>query len=390
MNDNGSDTRSPAERAPGSPRPDNPHVTGHEVAIDQGHVAGTGELVARFENPGLPPHKLRHADVDEKAAKRAELQVTVLFVISIVGTIGFLVTYFVVPMNTFVWVPFFANLNLAHTLFGLFLAVSLLGIGFGAVHWAKTLMPDAESIEERHPVVSSQQDRQGLVDTLSAGARSSQITRRPALKIAGGTALGIFSLPLLMQVVGGLGGGNYHKATDQLRHTFWQKGMRLVTDPELRPIKAADVTLGSVFHVLPEGIDKNLNQEPQPGQEFTHDEDLDLMQRKAKAAVLLMRLAPSTFVSDKARDWGYYGIVAYSKICTHAGCPVGLYEQQTHHLLCPCHQSTFDVTRDCLVIFGPAKRPLPQLKITVDQEGYLIADQPFQEPVGPSFWSRER
>ena len=67
---------------------------------------------------------------------------------------------------------------------------------------------------------------------------------------------------------------------------------------------------------------------------------------------------------------------------------MGLYEQQTHHLLCPCHQSTFDVTQDCKVIFGPAKRPLPQLKITVDAEGYLVADAPFREPVGPSFWER--
>jgi ubiquinol-cytochrome c reductase iron-sulfur subunit len=67
------------------------------------------------------------------------------------------------------------------------------------------------------------------------------------------------------------------------------------------------------------------------------------------------------------------------------GCP---YEQGTHHLLCPCHQSTFDVTDDCKVIFGPAKRPLPQLKITVDDEGYLVSAQPFREAVGPSFWER--
>ena len=75
--------------------------------------------------------------------------------------------------------------------------------------------------------------------------------------------------------------------------------------------------------------------------------------------------------------------MAYSKICTHVGCPVGLYEQQTHHLLCPCHQSTFDVTQDCKVIFGPAKRPLPQLKITVDYEGYLVARRGFPRGRGP-------
>jgi ubiquinol-cytochrome c reductase iron-sulfur subunit len=107
-----------------------------------------------------------------------------------------------------------------------------------------------------------------------------------------------------------------------------------------------------------------------------------------------MRLHPSAFANDslgeKAKSWGYEGIVAYSKICTHVGCPVGLYEQQTHHLLCPCHQSTFDVTRDCNVIFGPAKRALPQLKITVDDEGYLVAPQGFVEPVGPSYWERKK
>ena len=110
--------------------------------------------------------------------------------------------------------------------------------------------------------------------------------------------------------------------------------------------------------------------------------------RSAKAAVLLMRLDENIIESQKQRDWGYHGIVAYSKICTHVGCPVGLYEQTTHHLLCPCHQSTFDVTQDAKVIFGPAKRPLPQLQITVDDEGYLVSKAPFQEAVGPSFWER--
>jgi ubiquinol-cytochrome c reductase iron-sulfur subunit len=81
--------------------------------------------------------------------------------------------------------------------------------------------------------------------------------------------------------------------------------------------------------------------------------------------------------------------VAYSKICTHVGCPVALYEQQTHHLLCPCHQSQFDITHEAQVIFGPAKRPLPQLPITIDSEGYLVAQSDFHEPVGASFWERE-
>ena len=107
-----------------------------------------------------------------------------------------------------------------------------------------------------------------------------------------------------------------------------------------------------------------------------------------KATISLIRLAPDQITDPKQKKWSVDGIVAYSKICTHLGCPVGLYEQQTHHLLCPCHQSTFDVTKDCAVIFGPAARPLPQLPLGVDAEGYLIATDDFQEPVGPSFWER--
>jgi ubiquinol-cytochrome c reductase iron-sulfur subunit len=103
-----------------------------------------------------------------------------------------------------------------------------------------------------------------------------------------------------------------------------------------------------------------------------------------------MRLNPGDLTISKGREtWSYNGIVAYSKICTHVGCPVALYEQQTHHLLCPCHQSTFDLTKECKVVFGPASRPLPQLPIAVDAEGYLVATSDFKEPVGPSYWERD-
>jgi ubiquinol-cytochrome c reductase iron-sulfur subunit len=189
------------------------------------------------------------------------------------------------------------------------------------------------------------------------------------MKYTLGGALGLFALPLVVQLAGSL--GPLPKA--DLSTTFWRKGMRLMRDsPVPTPIKASDVTLGSVFAVLPEGIDKSPH----------------VLEEKAKAAVILIGIDPALITVPKSRDWGYEGIVAYSKICTHVGCPVGLYEHRTHHLLCPCHQSTFDVTQDCKVIFGPAHRALPQLKITVDAEGYLVAAAPFLEPVGPSFWER--
>ena len=116
--------------------------------------------------------------------------------------------------------------------------------------------------------------------------------------------------------------------------------------------------------------------------------DARRVEEEAARRRIPVRHLPREEIAQMAGVKTHQGIVAYSKICTHVGCPVGLYEQGTHHLLCPCHQSTFDVTQDCAAVFGPAKRALPQLKIGVDDEGYLIATQGFMEPVGPSFWER--
>jgi len=338
------------------------------VRLDQGHIVGTGGLPERFDNPGFPPHIPRAADLDERAAKRAEKQVATLFGLSMLGTLVFIVAYFAIPMENRVFIPGIGLANLSNVVLGVSLAFGLLGIGIGAVHWAKTLMPDEEMVEERHPLRSTDDARGGFVKTVLTGGTEAQLDRRPLIKYSLGGALGLFALPVVLQVAGSLG----PLPKDELSKTMWKKGDRLVRDPELTPVKATDVTIGSVFHILPESI-----------KDSEH-----VLEDKAKAAVLLMRLEPEAIKVAKERDWGHDGIVAYSKICTHVGCPVGLYEQQTHHLLCPCHQSTFDVTQDCKVIFGPAKRPLPQLKITVDAEGYLVADAPFREAVGPSFWER--
>jgi ubiquinol-cytochrome c reductase iron-sulfur subunit len=165
---------------------------------------------------------------------------------------------------------------------------------------------------------------------------------------------------------------------NELKHTMWKKGLRLTRDPQGTPIKASDLTIGSAFQVIPEGL--------------VDLPEHEMLNAKAKAAVLLVRLKKEdlNWTSKERESWSYEGIVAYSKICTHVGCPVALYEQQTHHLLCPCHQSQFDIANECAVIFGPAARPLPQLPITVDAEGYLIATSDFTEPVGPSFWERAK
>jgi len=331
-------------------------------------VARTGQgQVEKFQDPGLAPHRPRLADKDPRAGKRAERQVAILFAISVIGTLLFFVGYFAIPLDDSTAI---STLRLQNFMLGMGTAFAMLGIGVGIVHWAKTLMPDHEIAEERH-AVRTEEDRQIAETMVSEIISESGIKRRPLIR---NTLIGAGVLAIL-PAIGIFRDLSKNLDPDVLGHTMWKEGTRLARDPEGTPIKASDVTFGSAFHVIPEGLN-----------EAEHK-----LEEKAKAVVLLMRLNPADLHPSPGReDWAYNGIVAYSKICTHVGCPVALYEQQTHHLLCPCHQSTFDVTQQCKVIFGPASRPLPQLPITVNSEGYLVARSDFHEPVGPSFWERAR
>lgn len=333
---------------------------------DAEHVYDSGLAVIpadAIKDPGLEPHRVRMTDKSPKHEKAAVRQVGLLFLLSALGSAFSIWAYFAFPITD--------DLNTVrnNTLFlGLGMTLGLMGIGIGAVHWAKTLMPDAEVSEERHLARSSEEDRARAIEIIKIADQESGFTRRKLIRRSLYTALAAFPLPAVF-LFADLG----KDVTDKLRYTMWKKNVRLVRDPYGTPIKASDVTIGSVFHVIPEGLNEAHHK----------------LEEKAKAAVLLVRLDPADLKEDPAKkSWSYDGIVAYSKICTHVGCPVALYEQHTHHLLCPCHQSTFDVTEHCKVVFGPAARPLPQLPITVDKDGYLVAQSDFEEPVGPSFWER--
>ncbi|WP_233574339.1 ubiquinol-cytochrome c reductase iron-sulfur subunit [Canibacter oris] len=319
------------------------------------------------QDPGLPAHRKRVTDTDPKKAKNAERAVFTLFYLSIAGSLGAVLAYMAFPIES----GSMLDIRL-HTLFvGLGMALGLLGIGIGAVHWGKTLMYDGESIDYRHPVASDAETRKTAAEIFEIADKESGFTRRTLVRNSLIGALIAFPLPgvtLLRSLA-----PQEYDPIDLLKHTMWDKGVRLARDPSGVPIKASEVTIGSAFHVIPE----NLHEAQHP------------LDEKAKAIVLLMRLDKRDLKEPEDRKtWSYDGIVAYSKVCTHVGCPVALYEQHTHHLLCPCHQSQFDVSDMAKVVFGPAKRPLPQLPITVDDEGYLVAQSDFLEPVGPSYWER--
>lgn len=344
--------------------------SGKDIVI-KADVPGTAVVAAdAIQNPGFPPERPRISDVYPKKERANERRVAWFFWASILGSILAIAAYFVFPIDA----DDPGSVRMNNWMLGLGMALALFGIGFGAVHWSRTIMGGHDMVEDRnagHPPEEKYEKRAGAAAVFTAGNQESGFTRRKLIRNSLIGALVVFPLPAIVLF------RDLAPADDPvelLSHTMWKKGTRLARDPDGSPIKASEVTLGSAFHVIPEGL-----------QDLEHGK----LEEKAKAAVLLMRLKPEDLtVSEGKEDWNYQGIVAYSKICTHVGCPVALYEQQTHHLLCPCHQSQFDIKEEAKVIFGPAKRPLPQLPITVDDEGYLIARSDFHEPVGPSFWER--
>ncbi|MBW1601642.1 Rieske (2Fe-2S) protein [Streptomyces sp. JJ66] len=348
----------------------------HETVSDEnlpaeGSAPGTAAEKADgnpFADPGLPPHDDRIQDIDERAAKRSERTVALLFLVSMLATVAFIASYVIIPVDRYVYLFPLGHIQALNFALGLTLGVALFCIGAGAVHWSRTLMSGHEMVQDRHPIGADEDTKAGAFAAFADGARDSQFGRRKLIRntMYGALALVPLSGVVLLRDLGPL-------PEDKLRHTMWERGLRLINENTMEPLRPEDVTIGSLSFAMPEGLSPE-------GHEF-HTEI-------AKAALMLVRLAPEDIKDPQELDWSYDGIVAYSKICTHVGCPVSLYEQQTHHVLCPCHQSTFDLADGARVIFGPAGHPLPQLRIGVDDEGYLMALGDFAEPVGPSFWER--
>ena len=237
-------------------------------------------------------------------------------------------------------------------------------MGTGLIAWGKYLMPRGPFVEERHTLANSEDDRNAFAAAIVERG-GGVIKRRKFLGGLLGAGMGIFGVVAAFPLVRSL--GPLPKGT--LFHTDWAKGTYLV-DITGRRVHADDLAIGSIVTVYPEGLENTDN-----GQ--------------AVDQTVLIRLSNQDFVTQKGREtWGPQGYLAYSKLCTHLGCPVGLYEQQLQLLVCPCHQSMFDVTNGCIPNFGPAPRPLPQLPLQFDAAGYLQSQADFNQPVGPGFWER--
>ncbi|WP_329199399.1 cytochrome bc1 complex Rieske iron-sulfur subunit [Streptomyces sp. NBC_01435] len=321
-----------------------------------------------FADPGLPAHQPRIQDIDERAAKRSERAVAFMFTLSMLATVGFIASYVIFPVDKIVYIWPFGHVSALNFSLGLTLGVALFAIGAGAVHWARTLMSDVEVADDRHAIEATPEVKAKVLADFAAGAEESAFGRRKLIRntMFGALALVPLSGVVLLRDLGPL-------PEKKLRNTLWAKGKQLINMNTMEPLRPEDVAVGSLTFAMPEGLT---------------EEAEDFQNQIAKAALMIIRIQPENIKDKREREWAHEGIVAFSKICTHVGCPISLYEQQTHHVLCPCHQSTFDLSDGARVIFGPAGHALPQLRIGVNSEGNLEALGDFDEPVGPAFWER--
>jgi ubiquinol-cytochrome c reductase iron-sulfur subunit len=306
-----------------------------------GHRTRVPMPVGRFDDPHQQP-ATRHP-------RRTEAFIVVFLVAGICGVAAFGGAYW---QDATPWI------------LGVTFGAGLFGLGFGLTAWGKYLMPRGPFVEERHPLASDPDEREAMAAALVE--RSGIVVKRR--KLLGGllaTGLGIFGIVAIFPLLRSLGPlpGNSLDVTD------WRKGTRLV-DINGRAVHKDDIQPGGILTVYPAGLQNTDN-----GQAIDQ--------------TVLIRVQSTKLVTQKGREsWGPTGYVAYSKMCTHLGCPVGLYEQELELLVCPCHQSMFNVRDGAVPQFGPAPRPLPQLPLAIDDQGYLVAQSGYDQAVGPGFWER--
>lgn len=269
------------------------------------------------------------------------LLVTVFLLVGVAGGIGFLFLYWTDGGNM---------------LLGGNLALCFAGFGAALVFWSHSLMRHEEATDAREELQSPEREREGAEEAFTLGAED--IRRRRLLKLLVAAGVGVFGA-MFISLLRSLG----KTPNDELFAIVWKKGQRLMT-LDGKPVNVDTLPTGSSVTVFPEGS--------------VGDE---------RAQTVLIHVNEQLLrLPDGRAEWAPRGYVAYSRVCTHAGCPVGLFESKQNLLLCPCHQSTFDVLRGAQPTGGPAARPLPQLPLYADGEGTLRAGGRFSATPGPGFW----
>jgi ubiquinol-cytochrome c reductase iron-sulfur subunit len=279
--------------------------------------------------------------------------------------------------------------SLTTPLYGLLLGAAVLAIGVAMVLIRKKFIPPEISIQDRHDGASPEVERKTLVAELTDALETSTLGRRKLITRTAGLGLGVLGVGALFVFVGGLIKNPWAQGK---KSPLWVSGWTPDYPGQTIYIRKDTGRPSDIVLVRPEDLDAGGMETVFPWKEEWRGNDEETLQslRGIRNAVMLIRFRPedaARAVKRKGQESFNFGDYwAYSKICTHLGCPTSLYEAQDQRILCPCHQSQFIATEYAKPVFGPAARPLPQLPITVNEEGYLIATGDFGGPIGPAFW----
>ncbi len=345
-------------------------------------------LAAKLDDVEIVHNQRKFPIPGTRAEKRAERAVALWFVISAISGLAFLGTFLFWPYE---WVPYtdpgYGVYALYTPVVGGSFGLAVLAMGIGVVAYVKKFFPDEVSVQQRHDGVSDEVARRTVVAQLGKAGRDTTIGRRKLVTRAAAGAAGVFGLGLGIAAVAPLvrdpwEGGDLA--------ALWVTGWRAV-DGETIYMRRDTGIPDEVSLVRPEDLDPGALETVFPFRESERGDEEALLHalRRSDNSVMLIRLRPGTETVLRAgkEDYHYGDYFAFSKICTHLGCPTSLYEKQTQRILCPCHQSQFLATEYARPVFGPATRALPELPFTVNEEGYFVATGDM-EPIGPAFWER--
>ena len=340
-----------------------------------------------------------------RAEKRAERLVAFWLLLGGILGLALLLAFLFWPWE---YKPYGVKGNFLYTLstpvYGVTFGLSILAIGVGAVLYQKKFIPEEISIQDRHDGQSSELDRKTAAANLIDAFEGSTVKRRKLIGMSLGIGLGAFGVGTLVAALGGIIKNPWKPVVptaDGLKAVLWTSDWtprfngetiylgRATGRPGESPfvkMRPEDLDAGGMETVFP------WRQSDGDGTTVESHERLGVVAMGVRNPVMLIRIKPGDMgrvVKRQGQESFNFGdLFAYTKVCSHLGCPSSLYEQQTYRILCPCHQSQFDALHFARPIFGPAARALAQLPITIDKDGYLVANGDFIEPVGPAFWER--
>jgi ubiquinol-cytochrome c reductase iron-sulfur subunit len=340
-----------------------------------------------------------------RAEKRSERLVAFWLLLGGIMGLALLLAFLFWPWE---YKPYGVKGNFLYTMatpvYGITFGLSIMAIGIGAVLYQKKFIPEEISIQDRHDGQSSELDRKTAAANLIDAFEGSTVKRRKLIGMSLGIGLGAFGIGTLVAGLGGIIKNPWKPVVptaDGLKAVLW-------TSDWTPRFRGETIFLGRAtgrpgespfIKMRPEDLDAGGMETVFPWRESDGDgttveshEKLGVIAMGVRNPVMLIRIKPpdmARVVKRQGQESFNFGeLFAYTKVCSHLGCPSSLYEQQTYRILCPCHQSQFDALHFARPIFGPAARALAQLPITIDKDGYLVANGDFIEPVGPAFWER--